>query len=138
MTTSRILVSAAWISCVTSMSLRYRSRRLLRLAAAALDDAGSAALDLRRVDAEVADARVRVAERGALGRDQEVATQRELEAAGHGRAVDRADDRLRHRPEHRERAAMLVVAPTDEVRRRAAELAEVETGAERRVGAGKD
>src|SRR5438094_978103 len=56
MTTSRILVSAAWISCVTSMSLRYRSRRFLRLAAAALDDAGSAALDLRRVDAEVAEA----------------------------------------------------------------------------------
>jgi hypothetical protein len=33
---------------------------------------------------------------------------------------------------------MLVVAPADEVRARAAELAEIQSGAERRVGAGEN
>ena len=60
MTTSRILVSAAWISCVTSMSLRYhgrlcRLRVLLGLAAAALDDGVSASFDLGRIHTEVAE-----------------------------------------------------------------------------------
>jgi hypothetical protein len=81
---------------------------------------------------------VSVAERGALGGNEEVAGERELETACNGGAVDRADDRLRHRPKHGERTAMLVVAPADEVRARAAELSEIQSGAERRVGAGEN
>ena len=41
-----------------------------------------------------ADAGVGVAELGPLGRDEEVAVERQLEAAGDGDAVDRADQRL--------------------------------------------
>jgi hypothetical protein len=81
---------------------------------------------------------VSVAERGALGGNEEVAGERELETACHGGTVDRSEDGLRHRPEHGERAAILVVAPANEVRRRAAELAEIQSGAERRVGAGEN
>src|SRR6266545_4761607 len=69
MTTRRILVSAAWISGVTSIRSRYRSRRCVSqrrraslryasrsaLAAAALDDVGAAAFDLGRIDAPVSE-----------------------------------------------------------------------------------
>ena len=51
-----------------------------------------------------ADAGVGVGEAGAVGRDQKVAGERELEAPRHGGAVDRADDRLavrRKRARHR-------------------------------------
>ena len=50
-----------------------------------------------------ADPCVRVAEAGALRRDEEVARQRELETAGGARTVDRADDRRVHARECRER-----------------------------------
>src|SRR5581483_456911 len=81
---------------------------------------------------------VRVAELGPLRGDEEVARERELEPAGHAGAVDGADDGLRHLPQGREGVAGRVAGPALEVVTRAAELAQVETRAERGVGTGQD
>ena len=88
-----------------------------------------------------ADPRVGVGEPGPFGGDEEVAVQRELEAAGDGDAVDRADDRLVHQPgtDRAGRAACAAVgAPRRGGSARRAELLQVEARAERGVGAGED
>ena len=87
------------------------------------------------------DPRVGVGEPGSLGRHEVVARQRQLEAAGDGDAVDRADHR---RVQIRERAPVLRSAcvRSAPVSCRASppgrQLLEVESGAERGVGAGED
>ena len=72
---------------------------------------------------------------------EEVAVERELEAAGDGGAVDRADDRLLHQRERTvlagRRCAAVGVAGA-EVATRRAELLQVEARAERGIGAGED
>ena len=83
------------------------------------------------------DAGVRVGETGPIGRHEEIAVEREFEAAGDRGAVDRTDDRLADAGER-----------TVRLRRRfgdastatvvAAELLQVESRAERRIGAGDD
>ena len=88
------------------------------------------------------DASVGVAEERPLRRDQEVAPERELQAAGHASAVDRADHRLRHRPHRFDRVGPTaldggIAASAREVRTPRAELLEVESGAERGVGSGE-
>ena len=65
-------------------------------------------------------------------RHYQVATERELEAAGHGRPVDGAEQRLGERPEREWGCVGVGGQP------RATELLQVEPGAERRVGAGED
>ena len=82
-----------------------------------------------------ADAGVRVAELRPFRRDEEVAVERELEAAGDGGAVDRADDRLRPSAgtDRAGRAACAAVGIAGaEVAARRAELLQVEARAERR------
>jgi len=72
---------------------------------------------------------VGVGEAGLLGGDQDVAVQREFEAARHGRAVDGADHGFCHRRPLRRDIRQL---------RRIAQLLEVQARAEHRVGAGDD
>ena len=79
-----------------------------------------------------------VGERGAFGRDEEVAGERELESAGDARAVDRADHRLAHLPERGEGRDRRVIGATHEVGRVLPELAQIQSGAERGIGAGED
>ena len=76
-----------------------------------------------------ADAGVGVCEPGVLRGDQDVAVQRELQPARHRRAVDRTDHRLGHRrPLRRDVGQFGGVA----------ELLEVQSRAEHRIGAGED
>ena len=77
---------------------------------------------------------VRVAEAGALRRDEEVTRQRQLESARGARTVDRADDRRVHARECRERR---VVVGEGAGRDPLTELLEVEAGAERGIGTGQ-
>ena len=81
-----------------------------------------------------------VGEAGAVGGNEEVAVERDLEAAGDRRAVHRADDRLRRRWERARVGARCVAggARVGEGRTPGAQLLEVQPGAERGIGAGED
>ena len=93
-----------------------------------------------------ADARVRVGEARPIGRDEEVAVQRDLEPAGHGDAVDRADERLRvrrQRTAERQAAVAGAVAHVGRVRRPSLHLPDPNSfrstpARERGIGAGED
>ena len=67
------------------------------------------------------------------GRDQEVAGERDLEAAGHRDAVDRADHGLPERPEQLRR-----VGDRPALAVRIAHLLQIEAGTEGAAGAGED
>ena len=73
--------------------------------------------------------RMGVGESRLLRSDQDVAVQRQLQAAGHCGAVDSADHRLAHRRPARRDVRQ---------RRLSAQLFEVEPRAEHRIGAGED
>ena len=103
-------------------------------------------IDARQLLAEAparhdADPRVRVGEARCRGRDQDVAAERQLETAGDREAVDRADDRQRTRGHGVEQALVRAADGADDPRRAgrlAAQLLQVETGAEGAPGAGQD
>ena len=121
---------------VTSPSRRARSAG--NAFAGEADPAGLPDADrLRQVRGQPAagkdaDLGVRVGEPGPFGGDQEVAGQRQLEPTRDCGAVDRTDDRLAHRT-HRRR----VVRPVAEAERAGAELTQVHSRTERRVGTGE-
>ena len=76
-----------------------------------------------------------IGENRALGGDEEVAAQCHLQSAGEHRAVDRADDRLVHLGCLANAALLLKLLEVH--RAEPLRLLEVDTGAERRVGAGE-
>ena len=77
------------------------------------------------------------ANRGSIGRDEEVAVERKLEAAGDGDAVDRSDDGF---ADLGNRAAAIGgrVGHALAAALAAAELLQIESRAERGIGAGED
>lgn len=83
------------------------------------------------------DTGVRVGEPGALGGDEEVASQRQLQTAGDGRPVDRPDHRLRQRTPGMTDGNVRRSDPGGVVPGRA-ELTQIQARAERRIGAGQD
>ena len=82
-----------------------------------------------------ANARMGVGEHGAFGGDEEVASQREFEAAGEGRSVDGADDRCAHLGDRGDATLRLELVEVLEAVARC--LLEVDARAEGRIGAGE-